>query len=233
LGRVNGPGTRNRIDRIVGKKTLTNIFVNATLLDMVDLCVIDDPASASVALDPVRSRLLSELLTPASAATLAGRLGLPRQKVNYHLRTLEAHGLVRVDSEKRWGGLTERRLVATASSYVVSPGALGPVAADPARGMDRLSASYLVALAARVVHEVGQLLRKSEELNKRLATLSIDTEVRFRSAEDRAAFSSELTAAVAALVSRYHDESAPGGRRHRLMIGAYPKPGEAKEKETT
>jgi DNA-binding transcriptional ArsR family regulator len=199
---------------------------------MVDLRVIDDPASACVALDPVRSRLLSELRTPASAATLAGRMGMPRQKVNYHLRTLEEHGLVRVASRKQWGGLTERRLVATASSYVVSPGALGPVAADPARAMDRLSASYLVALAARVVREVGQLFRKSEELNKRLATLSIDTEVRFRSAEDRAAFSNELTAAVAALVSRYHDESTPAGRRHRLMIGAYPKPEDTKEKES-
>jgi DNA-binding transcriptional ArsR family regulator len=200
---------------------------------MLDVRVIDDPASATVALDPVRSRLLSELRTPVSAATLAGRMGLPRQKVNYHLRTLEAHGLVRVDSKKRWGGLTERRLVATASSYVVSPGALGPVAVDPARDMDRLSASYLVALAARVIREVGQLLRKSEELDKRLATLSIDTEVRFRSAEDRAAFSSELTAAVAALVARYHDDAAPNGRRHRLMIGAYPMPGEAKRKETS
>ncbi|MGH7132135.1 MAG: winged helix-turn-helix domain-containing protein [Phycisphaerales bacterium] len=209
---------------------------------MVDLRVIDDPASASVALDPMRSRLLSELRTPASAATLASRMGLARQKVNYHLRTLESHGLIRVESKKRWGGLTERRLVATASSYVVSPGALGPVAppTDPSRGMDRLSASYLVALAARMVREVGQLLRKSEELNKRLATLSIDTEVRFRSAEDRAAFSNEMTAAVAALVSRYHDESAPGGRRHRLMIGAYPTPTltptkseESKPKETT
>jgi biotin operon repressor len=199
----------------------------------MDLHVIDDPASASVALDPVRSRLLTELRTPVSAATLAGRMGLPRQKVNYHLRTLEAHGLARVDSTRRWGGLTERRLVATASAYVVSPGALGPVAADPARGVDRLSASYLVALAARVIREVGQLLRKSEELGKRLATLSVDTEVRFRSAEDRAAFSGELTAAVAALVSRYHDESAPGGRRHRLMIGAYPPPGKSKGKETT
>lgn len=202
---------------------------------MVDLRVIDDPASAGVALDPMRSRLLSELRTPASAATLAGRMGLPRQKVNYHLRTLETHGLIRVESQKRWGGLTERRLVATASSYVVSPSALGPVAPpqNPARGMDRLSASYLVALAARIVREVGQLLRRSEELDKRLATLSIDTEIRFRTAEDRAAFSQELTGAVATLVSRYHDESAPGGRRHRLMIGAYPKPEEPKAKETT
>jgi DNA-binding transcriptional ArsR family regulator len=202
-------------------------------VEVVDLQVIDDPASACVALDPVRSRLLSELRTPASAAALASRMGLARQKVNYHLRTLESHGLIRVDSKRRWGGLTERRLVATASSYVVSPGALGPVGADPARARDRLSATYLVALAARVIREVGQLLLKSEELNKRLATLSIDTEVRFRSAEDRAAFSGELTAAVAALVSRYHDESAPGGRRHRLMIGAYPTPAEAKGKGTT
>src|SRR5262249_29459261 len=193
---------------------------------MVDLRVIDDPGSASVALDPVRSRLLSELRTPASAATLAGRMGLPRQKVNYHLRTLEKHGLVRVASKKRWGGLTERRLVATASSYLVSPAALGPVAppTDPAREMDRLSAGYLVALAARVVRAVGQRLRKSGEVGKRLATLSIDTEVRFRSAEERASFTNELTASVAALVSRYHDESAPGGRRHRLLIGAYPTP---------
>src|SRR5262245_48755374 len=222
-----------RAEGLAEARVLTKIFVKATLLVMVDLGVIDDPASAGVALDPVRSRLLAELRTPASAATLAGRIGLPRQKVNYHLRTLETHGLVRVDSKKRWGGLTERRLVATASSYVVSPSALGPVAADPARGMDRLSASYLVALAARVVREVGQLLRKSEELSKRFATLSIDTEVRFRSAEDRAAFSGELTAAVAALSSRYHDESAPGGRRHRLMVGAYPAPAEVKGKETT
>jgi DNA-binding transcriptional ArsR family regulator len=200
---------------------------------MEDLRVIDDPASASVALDPMRSRLLSELRRPASAATLASRLGLARQKVNYHLRTLESHGLIRVESEKKWGGLTERQLVATASSYVVSPDALGPVAADPARDMDRLSASYLIALAARVVREVGQWLRRSEELDKRLATLSIDTEVRFRSPQDRAAFSHELTAAVTELVSRYHDESTPGGRRHRLMIGAYPKPEDTKEKEST
>lgn len=224
---------------------MTKTFVNATLpvIMMVDLRVIDDPEAASVAMDPVRSRLLSELRAPGgvSAAALAGRVGLPRQKVNYHLRTLEKHGLVRVAGRKRWGGLTERRLVATAASYVVSPAALGPVAppADPARdagvggrGMDRLSASYLVALAARVVREVGQLLRKSEELGKRLATLSIDAEVVFRSAADRAAFAGELTAAVAALVACYHDESAPGGRRHRLMIGAYPAPHAPSEAET-
>ncbi|MCA9272196.1 MAG: helix-turn-helix domain-containing protein [Phycisphaerales bacterium] len=198
----------------------------------MELCVIDDPATATVALDPVRNRLLSELGSPASAASLAERLDLPRQKVNYHLRTLEAHGLVRVESEKQWGGLTERRMVATASSYVVSPGALGLVAVDPAKEVDRLSASYVVALAARAVREVGQLLGVAKARNKRLATLSIDTEVRFRSAEERAAFSSELTTAILELVARYHDESAPGGRRHRLVTVAYPTPVDPQGKET-
>jgi DNA-binding transcriptional ArsR family regulator len=193
---------------------------------MLDVEVIDDPAAATVALEPVRSRILAELAEPASAAALAARLGIARQKVNYHLRALEAHGLVRVAGTRRWGGLTERLLVATAASYVVSPGALGPAAAGPGRGADRLSASYLIALAARIVREVGALLRRATEADKRLATLSLDTEVRFRSAADRAAFSRELTDAVTKLVARYHDESAPGGRAHRLVVMAHPLPHE-------
>lgn len=199
---------------------------------MIAVEVIDDPAAAAVALEPMRSRLLSELAKPASAATLATRLGLARQKVNYHLRTLEAHGLVRVAEKRRWGGLTERVLVATAASYVVSPSALGPAAADPGREADRLSASYLVALAARVVREVGGLLRLAKAADKRLATLSIDTEIRFRSAADRAAFSKDLALAVTSLAARYHDASAPGGRLHRLVVVAHPMPPEPRTEET-
>src|SRR5262245_28507335 len=176
---------------------------------MLGIQVIDDPAIATVALEPIRSRLLSHMGTPASAATLATRVGLARQKVNYHLNSLEEHGLVTLAEERKWGGLTERLLVATAASYVVSPSAMGRVAVDPNREVDRLSATYLIALGARVVREVGDLVRRAKEAGKRLATLSIDTEVRFRSAADRAAFSSELTLAITNLVSKYHDDSAP------------------------
>ena len=192
---------------------------------MLDVEVLDDPAIATAALEPVRARLLAELAQrPGSASTLAPRLGIARQKVNYHLRTLEAHGLVRVAEERRWGGLTERLLEATAAAYVVSPGALGPAAADPGREADRLSAGYLIALAARAIREVGSLLRRARDAGKRLATLSIDTEVRFRSAADRAAFTAELARAVADLVARYHDATAPGGRSHRLVVVAHPLP---------
>lgn len=189
---------------------------------MHDVEVIEDPAAAVAALDPARSRLLAELRQPASAATLGQRLGLARQKVNYHLRTLEAHGLVREVDRRQWGGITERRLVATAGSYLVSPAALGPVGSDPARAADHLSASYSIALAARVVREVSQLAQRAAESDKRLPTLSIDTEIRFRSAADRAAFSQELAAHVAALAARYHDPAAPAGRPHRLVVLAHP-----------
>jgi DNA-binding transcriptional ArsR family regulator len=191
---------------------------------MLDVEVIEDPAVAAVALEPLRSRLLAELAEPGSAASLAVRLGVPRQKVNYHLRSLEAHGLVKAAGTRKWGGITERQLVASASTYLVSPAALGPAAAAPTRVVDRLSASYLIALAARAVREVGALMRRALATEQRLATLSVDTEIRFRSAAERAAFSQELTAAITALAARYHDRDAPGGRAHRVVVLAHPLP---------
>lgn len=191
---------------------------------MLDLDVIDDPARAAVALDPVKRRILAELSEPASAASLAGRVGLSRQKVNYHLRALEEHQLVAPAGERQWGGLTERLMVASAASFVVSPAALGSLGADPERNPDRLSASYLIALAARIVREVGTLWNEARRQEKRLATLSLDSVIRFRSPTERAAFTRELTETVAALAARYHDDSAPGGRSHRLVVAAYPAP---------
>jgi DNA-binding transcriptional ArsR family regulator len=190
---------------------------------MLDLEVIDDPAAAVVALDPLRARLLAGLAEPASASALAERVELPRQKVNYHLRILEEHGLVTEVGQRRWGGLTERLLHATAASYVVSP-ALGQGAGDPDRIADRLSARYLIALAARVVREVAGLVRRADQAGRRLPTLALDTEIRFRSAAERAAFTSDLADAVTTLVSRYHHAGAPDGRSHRLVVVAHPVP---------
>lgn len=176
------------------------------------------------ALDPIRARLLAELGAPASAAALAARIGLPRQKVNYHLRALEAHGLVSVAEERQWGGLTERLLVASASSYVISPAVLGPIAVAPERASDRLSVSYLIALAARAVSEAGELWRRALQTRRRLATLSLDTELSFASPDARAAFSRELTQAITELAARYHEPAAPGARPHRLLVLAHPTP---------
>jgi DNA-binding transcriptional ArsR family regulator len=190
---------------------------------MLDVEVIEDPAAAAVALDPMRAMLLAELAEPGSAATLAARVGLPRQKVNYHVKELEAHGLVELAEEHKRGGITERVLRATAASYVVSPAALGEDVVDPEQAADHFSARYLVALAGRLVREVGSLGRRADAAGQRLPTMTIDTEIRFRSAEDRAAFADDLTAAVVELAARYHHDA---GRPHRLVVAAHPKPQE-------
>ncbi len=189
---------------------------------MLDVTVIDDPAAAEASLDPIRARLLAELAEPASASTLAAKVGLPRQKVNYHLRALEHHRLVELVEERRKGNMTERVMRATAWSYVISPAALAAFAPDPDRSPDQLSAMWLLALAARLVKEIGELMARARRARRPLATFAIDTEVRFARAADRAAFAAELSDAVEALASKYHDACAAGGRKHRVIVALHP-----------
>lgn len=189
---------------------------------MLDVTVIESPAAAEASLDPIRSRLLAELATPGSASTLAVKIGLPRQQLNYHLRTLERHGLVELVEERRKGNMTERLLQATAASYVISPAALAAVQPDPERAPDRLSAFWLLALAARLVRDVGALLLGARKAGKRVATFALDGEIRFASAADRAAFAEELSHSVAALVAKYHDDAVAGGRTHRIVVAIHP-----------
>jgi DNA-binding transcriptional ArsR family regulator len=188
------------------------------------VAVIESPAAAEVSLDPIRSRLLAELAEPGSATTLASRIGIPRQKVNYHLHALERHGLVELVEERRKGNVTERLLRASASSYVISPVALSALEPDPARSPDRLSAYWLLALAARLVRDVGRLLVGAARTHKRVATFGIDGEVRFATAADRAAFAEELSHALARLVAKYHDAGAERGRDHRVIVAIHPLP---------
>lgn len=189
---------------------------------MLEVAVIEDAAAAEVSLDPVRGRLLAALAEPGSATTLAAKVGLPRQKVNYHLRALERHGLVALVEERRKGNVTERVLQATAASYVISPTALADVAPDPDRAPDQLSARWLVALGARLIRELGELITGAATARQRLATYGVDAEIRFANAADRAAFAEELGETVKNLVAKYHDETAPGGRKHRLVVALHP-----------
>jgi DNA-binding transcriptional ArsR family regulator len=189
---------------------------------MDDIAVIEDPAAAEAALDPVRSRILAELTEASSASMLAARVGLPRQKVNYHLRALERHGLVELVAERRRGNAVERLLRATAASFVISPTALAAVQPDPGRAPDRVSARWLLTVAARLVRDVGALISGADRARRPVATFALDGTVRFASAADRAAFAAELSEAVTALVAKYHDAAAEGGRDHRLVVAVHP-----------
>src|SRR6266536_430408 len=138
------------------------------------------------------------------------------------LDPLRAHLLAELAEERRKGNMTERVLQATASSYVISPAALAAVAPDPHRSPDRLSARWLLAVAARLVSDVGALITGATRAGKRVATFALDGEVRFASAADRAAFAEELANAVVGLVGKYHDDAAQGGRKFRVVVAVHP-----------
>ncbi len=186
--------------------------------------VLRSPAAASAVLDPIRQKLLAHLTEPDSATGLARRLRLPRQKVNYHLRALEAAGVVELVEERRKGNCTERVVRATARSFVISPEALGALGPTAETASDRLSTAYLVAAAGQVIRDVASLDAQARRERKRIATLTLEADVRFASAASRAAFAEELTDAVARLAAKYHDERAPGGRRFRLLAAVHPTP---------
>lgn len=187
-----------------------------------DLRVLTDAAAVEVALDPIRASILDALGEPASAASIAAVVGLTRQKVNYHLKALEAHGLVELAEERAWGGITERIVRRSARHLVVSPDIAQRTAIDPDQVADHLSAAYLIAVNARTVSEVGSLT-SAVPPGSHLPTLTVDTVIGFASAEDRAAFAADLQAAVATLVARYHHDD---GRPHRLTVSSHPRPEE-------
>lgn len=186
------------------------------------LDIIDDPARARTALQPVRLRLLQLLERPQSAPQLAAATGMPRQRVLYHLRRLEADRLVKAHDHGRVGRRIDRTYVRTATSYAIAPKTLGGAAVDPRMIGDAFSSAYLTAVAGRALNDIAALNRAAATRGKRLATLTLETEVRFSTPEDQRRFADELTTAFTALAAKYHNPSAPQGRTFRLFACGYP-----------
>lgn len=177
-------------------------------------------------LDPIRLEILARLREPESAAEVARGLGMPRQRVGYHIRALEKARLLRFVGERRRGNYVEHLLQATAACYVVGPSALGAVGPDTAGSgaglRDRFSSGYLIAAASRTIGEVATLRERARDAGKQLPTLTIESEVRFAAPDQQRAFAQELTESIARLIAKYHDAAAVGGRRFRIVVSGHP-----------
>jgi hypothetical protein len=211
---------------------LTNYFVEWHTGHVAgsSVALVEAPDAVRAALPPLRRRLLERLREPASAVVVAGEFGLPRQQVNYHLRTLEAAGFLQLVETRARRGCTERVLQTSARAFIVDPQVIAPAPARGAAGarraaarQDRFAADTLVDAASGVVRDVSRMQARASAQGARLLTCAIETEVRLASPADFARLSATLATLVARAVADLG--VAEGGRSYRVVIGAHPTPG--------
>lgn len=193
---------------------------------MQDVATLADPARAGLVMHPLRRRILEEAASGAVSSTeIARRTGESRQKVNYHVRALAGAGLLEAAGERPRRGLIEKLYRASARAYTVSPDVLGTLVPTAEQFHDAYSAGALMALASRAHAEVARSNEQATARGRRLATLSIQADVRFSSARQQSAFAEALTQAVTDVVARFSEPaSGAHGRPYRLVVGAYPPP---------
>jgi DNA-binding transcriptional ArsR family regulator len=205
-----------------------NVAANAAPSGAWDL--VADMNRASALLHPLRLRILDALREPDSASGLARRFRLPRQKMNYHVRELARTHFLERAGQRRRRNMIERRYRTTAQGYVLSPELLGRMGLPHGHAVDVFSAAYLLGIMAAAQAELARASREASAQRKRLTTLSLSSELRFESAEQRAKFAEELRHSVIEVIGRYAsphtaaDGSAGPGRPYRLVLGCYPIP---------
>jgi DNA-binding transcriptional ArsR family regulator len=201
---------------------------------MAAITYLEEPGEVRAALSPPRRELLTALREPASATQLAAALGLPRQRVNYHLRVLEAAGLVELVEERQRRGCVERILRARPGALVVDPAVMSTDGDGDSAAFshiqDQYAAEHLVGVAAGAVRDVARMQAKADESGKRLLTFTIEAEVRFAAPGDVHTFTDELTEAVRRTVARF---DTADGKPYRLVAGGYPAPAAHTSEETT
>jgi DNA-binding transcriptional ArsR family regulator len=163
------------------------------------------PSTATPALSALRRRLLDQLAEPVSASELARRLGLPRQRVNYHLRELERLGLAELVDQRQRRGFVERRLRAAAR--------------------DRFSSAYLLSAAARLAGDVATLRERAQAAGERLATVTVEVEVDLPSPAALRAFAGGLADAIGRLAAEHHRPADAHARPYRVVLGVHPAAG--------
>src|SRR5262249_29785326 len=187
------------------------------------VALVSDAAKARAALTPLRRELLERLREPNSAASLAGQLAIPRQKLAYHLRVLEEAGLVKLVEERPRRGCVERVLVACADTFVLDPALVHGAAQRAGGAQDRHASEHLVRTAAALVRDVARMREAADREGKRLLTLTVEAELTLETPADFDVFSEQLSDAITALAKRY--AASPlrkGGRRYRLVATAHP-----------
>ena len=166
---------------------------------------------------PVRLRMLGllRLEGPATATTLATRLGLNTGATSYHLRQLAQHGFVEEDTERgnardRWWRAAHQ---ATQTARVDHPDRATREAQD---AYAQSIAIVMTEMLQRAVEEQGQLPDEWRD-----ASTFSDWVIRLTPARARA-----LVQALAETFADVEEEDDEAGAKFVFQINAFPLPGE-------
>ena len=191
---------------------------------------VAEAGRAELLLHPLRQKILSEARQASTASEIARRVGLPPQKVNYHVRTLADAGFLKPAGEGRKRNLVEKRYRASARSYLLLPQVLGEMSPSALGEADRFSASALMMLSALLQRELSVWLTEDTPTQTSVPTLSLESELRFESPQQRAEFAAALQRAISDVVAQHaspardHQGRPRPGRPYRLVLGCYPVP---------
>jgi DNA-binding transcriptional ArsR family regulator len=199
---------------------------------MQDVLFVEAAGQAGALLHPLRIEVLKRLAEPRSCPEIAKTLGETPQKIYYHVKILEASGLVDKVEERRVRGIMEGLYRARARSYWLSPHLVGRIGgADRAR--DRMSLGFLLTLAEQIQTDVARLGERTAE---DLPSLGLSFQVALESRETRARFLSELTELFQGLALKYaapadsRGSEKEDGETFQVSLVCYPK---SHEKERT
>lgn len=173
-----------------------------------DVTVVERPEVAWAALSPLRRQLLGLLDEPASATELATKLGMARQRINYHLSVLERQGLIQLAEVRQRRGFQERRFRRT-GTFVLAPDLLGGVRAEDT-APDDMSAEAVVAAATDAIRAVGALAASGRPH----PTATMSTEVAFASPADLRRFFER----VAELAAEFDQPRNPAAVRMQVTL---------------
>lgn len=179
--------------------------------------VVSDARTMGLLADPLKSKILREMDEPRTTAELALVMGMPRQKLGYHVRQLEDAGLLASVGESRRGNCIARKLQAVARQVIV-------IRTDPQGSIpeDRYSGSWLMERCASTIREVGVLSSVAGKKGEKLPVLTLESEIAFDNPQDQQAFAQELSELIAALIDRYGSTSS-SAIPFRFLAASYPK----------
>ena len=181
---------------------------------MLDTLYIEKVEQADALLKPKRVEVLRQLAEPRTCTQIGKILGDTPQAVYYHVKRLQAHGLVQLVEEHRVRGITEGVYQAVARSFWVAPAIVGRL--GPARSREALlGLGFLLDLTEAMQHDLAVLAHDAPAL----PSFGIAGDIRL-APEDGAAFVSELQRAFGEVLTQY---GGGDGHAFRLTLACYPR----------